>query len=63
MIERLEKFIFKHLPNNALQKTDEGEEKIKIATVALFLEMAYADFEVDPAEEDQIISAVQDFLK
>ncbi len=63
MIERLEKFLSKHLPNNDLQKTDDSNDRIKIATVALFLEMAYADFEIDPAEEDQIISALQNLFE
>ncbi len=63
MIERLEKFLSKHLPNNDLQKTDDSSNRIKIATAALFLEMAYADFKIDPAEEDQIISALQSLFE
>ncbi len=63
MIERLEKFLSKHLPNNDLQKMDDSNDRIKIATAALFLEMAYADFEIDPAEEDQIISALQNLFE
>lgn len=58
MIKRLEKIFTKHLQNNDFQKQDE-DQKIKIATAALFLEMAYADFEIDPAEEEQLVSALQ----
>ncbi len=63
MLERLEKFFKERLPKNNTENTDSDEYKIKIATAALFLEMAYADFEMEPAEEEQIISALQSLFE
>ena len=55
MLKKLEQFIHDnfapvHEDNNA----DQLDEKLKIATTALFLEMAYIDFNLASEEEDQI---------
>jgi len=63
MLERLEKFFANRLPNNHINKADQKDQRIEIATAALFLEMAYADFEIDPAEESQIVSALQNLFE
>ena len=63
MLERLEKFFTNRLPNNHINKADQKDQRIEIATAALFLEMAYADFEIDPAEESQIVSALQNLFE
>lgn len=55
MLKKLEQFIHDnfaqvHEGNNV----DQLDEKLKIATTALFLEMAYIDFNLASEEEDQI---------
>lgn len=63
MLDRLEKFFTTRLQNDDIKNPDHSEQKIKIATAALFLEMAYADFEIDALEEEEIISALQNLFE
>lgn len=59
MLDRLQKLFTNQLQNDDIKNPDAREQKIKIATTALFLEMAYADFEIDALEEEEILSALQ----
>jgi len=63
MIERLEKYFKEHLQTNNIQNTGLIENKIYVATAVLFLEMAYADFEIDPQEEKEIVAALENLFK
>ena len=58
MLQRLEK-LFK---NNAQPDPSNKDETLKIATTALFLEMAYADFNIDPQEEKEIESSLKNLF-
>ncbi len=63
MLDRLEK-LFKTRPQNIdFKNTANREQKIRIATAALFLDMAYADFEIDANEEKEIITALHSLFE
>ncbi len=59
MLQRLEKFFKEQLQNVSGADSKEKENKIQIATAVLFLEMAFADFEIDPQEELEITNTLQ----
>ncbi len=59
MLQRLEKFFKEQLQPASDKSTEEQEAKIRIATAVLFLEMAFADFEIDPQEEREITHSLQ----
>jgi uncharacterized tellurite resistance protein B-like protein len=63
MLHRLEKFFKEQLQTVSGIPSDEKETKIQIATAVLFLEMAFADFEIDPQEELEITNALQTLFK
>ena len=55
MLKKLEQFIHDNFaPAHEGNNVDQLDEKLKIATTALFLEMAYIDFNLASEEEDQI---------
>lgn len=59
MLKRLEKFLKKHPRTEDKMTSEKSAEKVMLATTSLFLEMAYADFEIDPQEEKEIVSALK----
>jgi uncharacterized tellurite resistance protein B-like protein len=63
MINKLEKFI-KEVFTESETKTDpkELEKQLMIATTVLFLEMAYADFNLSSDEEEHMKETLQDFF-
>jgi len=62
MLKRLEKYFKDNVQDSDNSTPQTNNDKIKIATTVLFLEMAYADFEIDPQEENEIISALHDLF-
>ena len=59
MLQRLETFFKEHIQNGPNSDQRKTETTIPIATAVLFLEMAFADFEIDPQEEREITNALQ----
>ena len=59
MLKRLENFLKKHPQAEDKIASEKSAEKVMLATTALFLEMAYADFEIDPQEEKEIVSTLK----
>ena len=59
MLRRLEKFLNKHPQAKDKMPSEKSAEKVMLATTALFLEMVYADFKIDPQEEKEIVSALK----
>ena len=63
MLNRLEKYIKEKLLTDQEAERDHTEQDLMIATAVLFLEMAYADFEVLPEEEEHIKQTLEQFFK
>jgi len=61
MLSKLELFINKYLKEPVPAQNDK-EEKIIMATAVLFLEMAYADFEISNDEEKHLIGILQELF-
>jgi len=63
MLDRLEK-LFKNRPQiDDLKSTKNHEQKIKLATAAVFIDMAYADFKIDANEEQEITASLQSLFE
>ena len=62
MLKRLEKFFKDNIQDSDNSNPASSGDRIKVATTVLFLEMAYADFEIDPQEEHEIKSALHDLF-
>ena len=56
MLNQIKLFFEQHLALSGPE--DSLEEKLQIATVALFLEMMYMDDKVEPAEQEIILSLI-----
>jgi uncharacterized tellurite resistance protein B-like protein len=61
MLSKLETFINKHLKEPAINN-DSTEEQIMISTAVLFLEMAYADFDISSEEETHMIEILHELF-
>lgn len=61
MLSKLESFINKYL-KEPVPAQDDREEQIMMATAVLFLEMAYADFEISEDEEVHLIGILQELF-
>jgi len=59
MLKRLENILKKYPQAEDKIASEKSAEKVMLATTALFLEMAYADFEIDPQEEKEIVSTLK----
>jgi len=63
MLDRLEK-LFKNRPQtDDFKSTKNHEQKIKLATAAVFIDMAYADFKIDANEEQEITASLQSLFE
>jgi len=62
MFSRLEKFIKSQFIFNNQEDPRELDRKLMIATTVLFLEMAYADFQLTDEEEKRIQNTLEDFF-
>ncbi len=59
MLSRIEKFFKDHLQIAADHSDDDIDQKLKIATTVLFLEVAHADLNIQPEEEARITSIMK----
>lgn len=64
MLNKLEQFIKKNfaIPEKDINN-EQLDERLKIATAVLFLEMAYIDFNVNPEEEKQITKTLTELFQ
>ena len=63
MLSKIEQFIKSNLIHSEYEHTpDQLDQKLKIATAVLFLEMAYTDFNLDPEEEVQISKTMNELF-
>ena len=62
MLNKIEKFFKTHFSDTTDQKPKNLEQSLMIATTVLFLEMAYADFNLTADEEEHIRQTLQDFF-
>ena len=63
MLDRLEKLFKKRPQTDDLKSTKNHEQKIKLATAAVFIDMAYADFKIDANEEQEITASLQSLFE
>jgi len=61
LLDKISNLISTNVDKNVNNK-DEPFSGLSIATAALFLEMAFADFNLAPEEENKITSILQDFF-
>ena len=62
MLKYLENFFKDRLKTDEKDINELSEQKIMVATAAIFLEMAYADFEIDPQEEQEISTSLKNIF-
>jgi uncharacterized tellurite resistance protein B-like protein len=62
MFDKLEKFIKSQFSASEQEDPRELDRRLMIATTVLFLEMAYADFELTDDEEKRIQNTLEDFF-
>ena len=62
MLEKIEKYFKDHLHINEESSAENDERRLMISTTVLFLEMAYADFEISSEEEKKIKDTIQEFF-
>ena len=60
MLNQIKLFFEQHLALSAPEETT--EEKLRLATIVLFLEMMYMDDKVEPREQEIILSMIQQNL-
>lgn len=63
MFDKFEKFFKDKIVIDSKAGRADTEQRLMIATTVLFLEMAYADFEVLPEEEEHIEQTLEQFFK
>jgi len=63
MFDALDKFIKKYVTNDSVGQDEPDDDALKIATAALFLEMAYADFELSDEEEQHLQDTLSKFFE
>lgn len=62
MLDKIEQFFRQRLTIDETHSPEDTEQRLMIATTALFLEMALADFALSPDEEVQMKSTLADFF-
>ena len=62
MFDKLEKFIKSQFSASEQEDPRQLDRRLMIATTVLFLEMAYADFELTDDEEKRIQNTLEDFF-
>jgi uncharacterized tellurite resistance protein B-like protein len=62
MISKIEQFFKSHFMDTSEEEPRNLEQRLMIATTVLFLEMAYADFNLTSDEEEHIRQTLQDFF-
>jgi len=62
MFDKLEKFVKSQFSVSEQEDSRELDRRLMIATTVLFLEMAYADFELTEDEEKRIQNTLEDFF-
>jgi len=62
MLSKIERFFKTHFSDTTAQEPKSLERSLMIATTVLFLEMAYADFNLTSDEEEHIRQTLQDFF-
>jgi len=62
MFDALDKFIKKYIASDSSSHEHPDDDALMIATAVLFLEMAYADFEISVEEEEHLHETLSHFF-